>query len=230
MSNDPQKNDKTQANSDTRDPEVRPHGEQQVKPGGDVEAGRVVATGPTPPRRGPVHAGAAMGVPHGEHEAEDLHGDDSADLSVDDSVDFLPHFDADDAIAALKTAGTVLTAVALTAGVAALVVVGVREARERLRDDEEDGVHGGGGRIGAGAIGVPTRSGRRPSGRRSGLGSRQTDLNKASLTELQRLPGVGRNTAILIVRHRPYHSVAEVKDVTGIRASAYRELRPHAKV
>ena len=205
MSNDTRDNEDapkndTQAEAARATPRVKPKGKQQVKPGGDAEGGRVVVTEPTRPGRGPAHAGAAGGVPHDAGEAEDFHLDDS----VDDSVDFLPGLRSDEAIHAYKTAGAVLASVAALAGLTALVVAAVKEAGEH-RGEARRAV--------------------------SGLfGRRQVDLNRASLAQLREIPGVGHSTALLIVQHRPYGSVAEVRDVTGIRRSAYRELRPHAKV
>ncbi|BAM04791.1 ComEA family DNA-binding protein [Phycisphaera mikurensis] len=189
---------------------IEPRGKQQVKPGGDAEAGRVVLTEADRRRQSGAGAGAATGVPHDEDEH--LLVDDPAD----DSVDFLHVLGSDDAKKALQTAGVALAAVATLAGLAALVVAAVRDANDR---DDRDGRAGGGRRAGLLAAGRAART-------RFG----QTDLNRASLTELQRVPGIGHRSAVLIVRHRPYDSVAEVREITGIRASAYRELRPHVKV
>ena len=193
-------------NDAARKKPLKSSGKQQVKPGGDAEAGRVVLTQADRERQRAAGAGAATGVPHDEDEH----------ASVDDSVDLLPGLGFDEAKQALKTAAISLAAVATLAGLAALVVAAVHEAGE-----DEDG-H------------PRARSGRRGGLLAAGRAARtrfgQTDLNRASLTELQRVPGIGHRTAVLVVRHRPYDSVAEVREITGIRASAYRELRPHVKV
>ena len=183
--------------------------EARADRGSDGSAGRRTIPGGAARRTG----GKAR---RGDGSRDDS-ADHSVDDSVDDSVDFLLGYDKQEAIDSLKTAGKVLTALALTAALSALVVGGIRSAKERYT-----GGSGDRGRTG-GTGGSAGRSG----GRRRGG---QVDLNHATKSELQRLPGVGNETALLILRHRPYRSVAEVKDVTGIRASAYRELRPHAKV
>ena len=40
--------------------------------------------------------------------------------------------------------------------------------------------------------------------------ARKTDLNSASIRELERLPGIGPEAAERVVRHRPYHKLDEL--------------------
>jgi competence protein ComEA len=52
------------------------------------------------------------------------------------------------------------------------------------------------------------------------------DINSASKTELETLPGVGPATADAIIAARPFKSVSELKDVKGIGDVRYKEIRP----
>jgi competence protein ComEA len=59
------------------------------------------------------------------------------------------------------------------------------------------------------------------------------DVNHATATELQRLPGVGpaMSSRILLVREqRPFRSVEELRRVPGIGAKTLEKLRPFVKV
>jgi competence protein ComEA len=59
------------------------------------------------------------------------------------------------------------------------------------------------------------------------------DINHATATELQRLPGVGpaMSSRILLVREqRPFRSVDELRRVPGIGAKTLEKLRPFVKV
>lgn len=60
------------------------------------------------------------------------------------------------------------------------------------------------------------------------------DLNRATVAELERLPGVGPSTARAIVDHRtrngPFASVEELLAVRGIGPAKLAELRPFARV
>jgi competence protein ComEA len=59
------------------------------------------------------------------------------------------------------------------------------------------------------------------------------DVNHATATELQRLPGVGpaMSSRILLVREqRPFRSVDELRRVPGIGAKTLEKLRPFVKV
>ena len=60
------------------------------------------------------------------------------------------------------------------------------------------------------------------------------DINRASATALEELPGVGPTTAEAIVAHReqngPFTSVDDLIDVRGIGEAKLEQLRPHATV
>ncbi len=59
------------------------------------------------------------------------------------------------------------------------------------------------------------------------------DVNRASLTELQRLPGVGPALAARIVEARtrkPFAAVEDLRHVSGIGAKTLDKLRPHIRV
>ena len=60
------------------------------------------------------------------------------------------------------------------------------------------------------------------------------NLNTASPTELEELPGVGPATAEAIVSHRdqqgPFASVDDLLDVRGIGEAKLEQLRAHATV
>jgi len=54
----------------------------------------------------------------------------------------------------------------------------------------------------------------------------KVDLNTASATELQSLPGVGPATAQNILAGRPFRSVEEIKSIKGVGESRYEQIRP----
>ena len=60
------------------------------------------------------------------------------------------------------------------------------------------------------------------------------DINRASVTELEALPGVGPATAEAIVAHReqngPFASVDDLLDVRGIGEAKLEQLRDQATV
>ena len=60
------------------------------------------------------------------------------------------------------------------------------------------------------------------------------DINRASATELEELPGVGPTTAEAIIAHReqngPFAAVDDLIDVRGIGDAKLEQLRPHATV
>jgi competence protein ComEA len=60
--------------------------------------------------------------------------------------------------------------------------------------------------------------------------ARQIDLNTATKTELEALPGVGPAIADAIIAARPFNRQSDLKNVTGIGESKYAELRPLVKV
>jgi competence protein ComEA len=59
------------------------------------------------------------------------------------------------------------------------------------------------------------------------------DLNRASVAELMRLPGIGRTRAEAIAARRarsPFQRVDDVRSVRGISASWLEKQRPHLAV
>ena len=52
------------------------------------------------------------------------------------------------------------------------------------------------------------------------------NINTASSTSLQTLPGVGPTVADAIIAARPFKNIAELKDVRGIGDSRYAEISP----
>jgi competence ComEA-like helix-hairpin-helix protein len=61
-------------------------------------------------------------------------------------------------------------------------------------------------------------------------GSLRVNVNTATLTDLETIPGVGTSLAKLIVAGRPYTSVDELEKVSGIGPKSLKELRPYVKV
>ena len=72
----------------------------------------------------------------------------------------------------------------------------------------------------------PAASGPAPSG-----APQLTDLNRATVAELDRLPGIGPVLARRIVEHRKrlgaFHSTDELLGVPGIGARLLERIRPH---
>lgn len=58
----------------------------------------------------------------------------------------------------------------------------------------------------------------------------KVNLNTASQSELEALPGVGPGLAQAIISERPFKSVEGLKEVRGIGAARYEEIRPHVTV
>jgi competence protein ComEA len=61
-------------------------------------------------------------------------------------------------------------------------------------------------------------------------GSLRVNLNTATLTELESIPGIGESLAAQIVAHRPYTSVDQLVAIRGIGPSSIESLRPYVKV
>lgn len=65
-------------------------------------------------------------------------------------------------------------------------------------------------------------------------GPRQVDLNQATLSELEALPGVGPKLAQRVIEHRdekgPFRSVDDLRQVRGIGRKKFDRLRPHVLV
>ena len=61
----------------------------------------------------------------------------------------------------------------------------------------------------------------------------RVDLNRASVVELMRLPGVGRKTAEAIAAHRgrtPFHRIDDVLAVKGVSSGWLEKQRAHLSV
>lgn len=61
-------------------------------------------------------------------------------------------------------------------------------------------------------------------------GTLRVNLNTATLTELESVPGIGRVLAKQIVANRPYASVEELLKIRGIGESSLQSLRTYVKV
>lgn len=60
-------------------------------------------------------------------------------------------------------------------------------------------------------------------------GSLRVNINTATLTELESIPGVGESLAKLIVARRPYQSVDQLVELNGIGPRSLEKLRPYMK-
>ena len=56
--------------------------------------------------------------------------------------------------------------------------------------------------------------------------SKKININTASKTELESLPGVGPSTADNIIAARPFKRIGDLKDVSGIGDQRYDDIRP----
>lgn len=64
----------------------------------------------------------------------------------------------------------------------------------------------------------------------SAEGTLRVNINTATLTELESIPGIGEVLAKQIVAHRPYASIDQLVAIRGIGASSIEQLRPYVKV
>jgi DNA uptake protein ComE-like DNA-binding protein len=76
----------------------------------------------------------------------------------------------------------------------------------------------------------PHSADKEPAAKPPAEGSLRMNINTATLTDLETIPGVGTALAKLIVAGRPYASVDELEKVAGIGPKSLKELRPYVKV
>lgn len=64
--------------------------------------------------------------------------------------------------------------------------------------------------------------------------ARQVDLNQATLSDLEALPGIGPKLAQRVIEHRdekgPFRAVDDLRQVRGIGRKKFDRLRPHVLV
>ena len=56
------------------------------------------------------------------------------------------------------------------------------------------------------------------------------DINHASVEQLSYLPGIGEARAKDIIKHRPYTSIEDLKEVSGIGEKTFEKIKPRVKV
>ena len=56
------------------------------------------------------------------------------------------------------------------------------------------------------------------------------DINKASAAQLSYLPGIGDAKARLIIDHRPYAAIEDLKKVPGIGEKTFEKMKARVKV
>jgi competence ComEA-like helix-hairpin-helix protein len=61
-------------------------------------------------------------------------------------------------------------------------------------------------------------------------GSLRVNINTAMLTDLESIPGIGESLALLIVARRPYTSVDQLLEISGIGPQSLESIRPYVKV
>jgi competence ComEA-like helix-hairpin-helix protein len=60
-------------------------------------------------------------------------------------------------------------------------------------------------------------------------GALRVNINTATLTELESIPGIGESLAKVIVARRPYQSVDQLVELNGIGPRSLEKLRPYIK-
>jgi competence protein ComEA len=61
-------------------------------------------------------------------------------------------------------------------------------------------------------------------------GAIRVNINTATLTELESIPGIGGVLAKQIVAHRPYKSLDQLLEIRGIGPSSLEGLGPYVKI
>lgn len=56
------------------------------------------------------------------------------------------------------------------------------------------------------------------------------DINKASAAQLSYVPGIGEAKAKIIMDHRPYSTIEDLKKVPGIGEKTFEKMKPRVKV
>ena len=56
------------------------------------------------------------------------------------------------------------------------------------------------------------------------------DINRSRVSELSYLPGIGPAKAQVIIDHRPYTTIDDLKKVPGIGEKTFEKLKPRVKV
>lgn len=69
-----------------------------------------------------------------------------------------------------------------------------------------------------------------PASRKESSAGSLVNVNSASATELQSLPGIGPALARDIIEARPYQSPEDLKNVKGIGEKTFEKLRPLVRV
>ena len=76
----------------------------------------------------------------------------------------------------------------------------------------------------------PARAAEKTTAERATSTGKKIDLNKATQAELESLPGVGPATASSIIAARPFNSIEELKNVSGISEARFKEIQKQITV
>ncbi|BAM05035.1 ComEA family DNA-binding protein [Phycisphaera mikurensis] len=135
----------------------------------------------------------------------------------------------------LQVVAAVSLGAVLAAGVAAAVVAVLGDDEE---DDEPAAAPRPAGKKSAAAGRPKKRPAKRSTGPRAaadpaasgGGAAGRVDLNEADERELAALPGLGPATATAILARRPFASVDELQEVSGIGPALFKKLKPRVSV